>query len=135
MQDTIKNHQEIVTLVFQHIEELEVLEKKRYNDKVANDRSALFAGAAPVKIGRMNVRGRSGGTDEGLRPWLTQCCQTSPWIEMTQFNGRPAAPTQSQLPDIDEGDPETARDLAMLQEGNRDIVGKSVVSISPLLLH
>lgn len=40
-----------MNLVFKHIEEVEVLEKKRYNDKLATDRSALFAGAAPVKIG------------------------------------------------------------------------------------
>ncbi len=50
-----KDRDDVVALVFKHIEEVEQLEKKRIADKLAVDRSALFAGAAPVKIGLFNA--------------------------------------------------------------------------------
>ena len=93
----------MVALVFKHIEECEALEKKRYNEKLAADRSALFSGAAPVKV------------------------------EFTQFpNGRPGPSTGAtgeNLPEIDD-DPEVARELAMLQQGNRDIVRLFMLLVS-----
>ena len=46
-----KGREEIISLVHKHIEEIEQLEKKRVMDKMGTERSALFDGAAPVKIG------------------------------------------------------------------------------------
>ena len=43
----IEKRKDIVNLVFKHIEECEMLEKKRFSDKVANERKKLFA--SPTK--------------------------------------------------------------------------------------
>lgn len=45
------NRAEVIELVFKHIEECEVLEKKRFAEKLVTDRSVLFSGAASVKLG------------------------------------------------------------------------------------
>eukprot|EP00158_Paraphelidium_tribonemae_P002089 Partr_v1_DN25113_c0_g1_i2_m76941 putative NA len=91
----IKNKLEIVSLVQKHIEECENLEKKRFNDKVQSERSALMGGGTSVKI------------------------------EMTNFGGGKPAPsagngTDSQLPDID-NDPEVTSGLQALAAGNQDL--------------
>lgn len=41
---------EVITLAQKHIEELEMMEKKRFNDKVNSERSALMSGAISIKI-------------------------------------------------------------------------------------
>ncbi len=43
----IEKRKDIVNLVFKHIEECEMLEKKRFSDKVANERKKLFT--SPTK--------------------------------------------------------------------------------------
>jgi SYP7 family syntaxin len=55
-QKRLKEREEIVGLVFKHIEECENLEKKRFADKLNADRGALLTGAA-VKIDMVNTSG------------------------------------------------------------------------------
>ena len=97
------NRAEVVQLVFKHIEELEALEKKRFTDKLASDRSALFAGAAVanIKIGTIN----------DVKESKSDLC-----VDMSE-KGK----YDSSLPDIDP-DPETAQDLMMLKDRNQEIV-------------
>jgi len=49
----IEKRKDIVNLVFKHIEECEMLEKKRFSDKVANERKKLFA--SPTKGMHFNI--------------------------------------------------------------------------------
>lgn len=92
--ETAKLREETVELVFKHIEELEQLEKKRYQDKTSQDRAALFDGAA--------------GSSK---------------MDFVSFgDSKPTGKSQMPpgLPDIDD-DPETSAGLQQLQTNNKDL--------------
>lgn len=104
-----KGREEIVQLVFKHIEEIENLEKKRVTDKLGSDRNALFDGAAPVKIGTWL-----------LSTWNAKIQKIGFDVEFATFDGKPEY-NASKLPDIDD-DPAIAGELQILEQNNKDIV-------------
>jgi len=69
----IEKRKDIVNLVFKHIEECEMLEKKRFSDKVANERKKLFASPTKENAGAANnmVSGNPfGGAGEEKDPYM-----------------------------------------------------------------
>jgi len=68
----IEKRKDIVNLVFKHIEECEMLEKKRFSDKVANERKKLFASPTKESGGGTNnlVAGNPFGTEGDKDPYM-----------------------------------------------------------------
>ncbi|KAJ3340020.1 hypothetical protein HDU93_007569 [Gonapodya sp. JEL0774] len=98
----ITERKEIVDLVFKHLEECETLEKKRFNDKVSGERTALLTGGG--------VAGSRGGAEMRHRQGAglgASAVDSAP-------NGPRSDPfLDSDLPDIDVGE-----DLKMIQANN-----------------